>query len=78
MLAAEVAPSEVSRYIGRRELCEHFRSEPWPAGATVSDKERREFLARQFERYCKSSDTDLRELKRKYKDDRAVIERLGR
>lgn len=77
-LAADLNPPEVAAYLERRELCEHFRSEPWPEGSSPTDKERRLFLARQFERYCKGSDEGLRELKRKYKDDRAVIERLDK
>lgn len=76
LLAAKGSPPEVVRYIEHREFCEHFRSEPWPEGASIADKERREFLAQQFGRYCKGSDAGLRELKRKYKGDRSVIERL--
>lgn len=78
LLAAAGGPSEVADYIERRELCEHFRDEPWPEGSSPTDKERREFLVRQLERYCKGADAGLRELKRKYKDERSVIDRLNK
>jgi len=80
LVAASVAaagyPTDVAKYIERREICEHFRQEPWPESATVDDKERREFIVSQFERYCKGTDKTIRELKRKYKSNRAVIEKL--
>jgi hypothetical protein len=37
-------------------LCEHFRQEPWPEGASDEGRERRAFLARQLERFCGGSD----------------------
>jgi alpha-D-ribose 1-methylphosphonate 5-phosphate C-P lyase len=55
-VAADGHPPEVAKYIERCEICEHFRQEPWPEGSTVDDKERREFLVSQFERYCKGTD----------------------
>jgi hypothetical protein len=29
-LATEGYPQEAAEYIERREICEHFRQEPWP------------------------------------------------
>jgi len=75
-VAADGYPPEVAKYIERREICEHFRQEPWPEGSVGDDKERKEFLVSQFERYCKGTDKAIRELKRKYKNNRAVIEKL--
>lgn len=75
-LAAEAYPQEVATYIERRELCEHFRQEPWPEGASAEDRQRREFIASQWDRYCRGSDQALRELKRKYKANQAVMDRL--
>lgn len=75
-LADEAYPMEVSDYIAKREMCEHFRQEPWPEGSSVEEIERREFIAAQSERYCVGTDQAIRELKRKYKDNRSVIERL--
>lgn len=78
LLAAQKYPPEVARYLERRELCEHFRGEPWPEGSSPADKGRREFLVRQFKRYCKGSDAALRELQRKYRNNRSVVERLDK
>lgn len=75
-LAAETYPLEVTEYINRREVCEHFRQEPWPEGSSLEDKERREFIATKFDNYCKGSDQALRELKRKYKPNCDVLNRL--
>lgn len=71
-------PREVSDYIERREICEHFRQEPWPEGPSTEDKERREFITAQSDRYCKGTDQAIRALQRKYKNDKSVIERLGK
>ena len=75
-LAAEAYPLDVAQFIERRELCEHFRQEPWPEGESVEEMKRREFIASQFERYCKGSDQAIRDLKKKYANNRAVTNRL--
>ncbi|MDH4556947.1 hypothetical protein E8F11_17545 [Pseudomonas sp. BN417] len=75
-LAAEGYPSDVAQYIERRELCEHFRGEPWPEGGSVEEKERRAFITSQFERYCKDSDQAIEKLKKKYTNNQAVMNRL--
>lgn len=77
-LATEIYPQDVSGYIERREVCEHFRGEPWPEGASNEERERRDFLAAQLNRYCKGSDQAIRELKAKYGDNRVVMDRLER
>lgn len=77
-IAAEVYPQEVSEYIERREVCEHFRAEPWPEGASSDERERRDFIAAQLLHYCKGSDKALRELIAKYRDSRVVMDRLER
>jgi hypothetical protein len=75
-LATGIYPQEVSDYIQRRELCEHFRAEPWPEGASDEERERREFIALQLKNYCEGADRGLRELKAKYRDERGVMDRL--
>lgn len=75
-LAQESYPTEVAEYIEKREICKHFRLEPWPEGSSNEEKERRAFLAAQSERYCKGSDQAIRELKKKYKNNKRVTERL--
>lgn len=76
LLAAEAYPLDVAKYIERREVCEHFRQEPWPEGTSLDEKERRKFLAAQLDRYCTNSDRLLRELKGRYKDNQSVLNRL--
>lgn len=76
LFAAEGYPQEIMAYIERRAICEHFRQEPWPEGVSLEERERREFLTGQLDRYCKGSDQVLRELKRKYKDNQPVMNRL--
>lgn len=77
-LASDIYPQEVSEYIGRRDACEHFRAEPWPEGASSEEQERRDLIAARLHQYCKGSDQALRELRAKYRDNRAVVERLER
>lgn len=77
-LATGIYPQDVSEYIERRELCDHFRAEPWPEGETSEERERRDFVAAQLRHYCKGSDQALRELKAKYRDKRVVMDRLER
>lgn len=76
LLAAESYPQEIVGYIERREICEHFRQEPWPEGISPEEKERKEFLSGQLDRYCKGTDQALRELKIKYKNNQSVMNRL--
>lgn len=75
-LASEIYPRDVSEYIERREVCEHFRAEPWPEGGSSEERERRDFIAAQLLHYCKGSDQAIRELKAKYRDNRVVMDRL--
>jgi len=77
-LATESYPEDVSEYIRRRDVCEHFRAEPWPEGDSSEERERRDFIAARLLQYCKGSDQAMRELKAKYSDNRAVMERLER
>lgn len=77
-LATEIYPQDVSEYIARRDVCEHFRAEPWPEGETREERERRDFVAAQLRHYCKGSDLALRELKAKYRDKRVVMDGLER
>ncbi|AKU13309.1 hypothetical protein AzCIB_3416 [Azoarcus sp. CIB] len=77
-LATEIYPQEVSEYIERREVCEHFRAEPWPEGDSSEERERRDFIAAQLHQHCMGSDKALRELIAKYRDSRVVMDRLER
>lgn len=62
-LAAAGCAQELVPRIKPHELCEHFRSEPWPEGASVQDEERRAWIAEQLNLYCKGADQTLRQPK---------------
>jgi hypothetical protein len=62
----------VERYVERRDICDHFR------GEEPYDEERREFLHRRLVEFCAGTDKELAELKHKYRNNKAVTERLNR
>jgi len=68
-------PPEVKSYIEDRELCEHFRQEPFE-GSTPEQVERREFLQESVEIHCAGTDRRLAALKKRYVGNRAVLSRL--
>ena len=74
--ASQDEPQELADYIAQRKVCEHFRQELWPEGASSEDKARRAFIAAQLERYCKGAEQTREVLKRKYGSNRAVMDRL--
>lgn len=76
MLAAAELPKEVTAFIERRELCEHFRQEPWPEGTSIEESERRDFIVNQIKQFCTDSYKAAQKLRRKYRNERAVIEKL--
>jgi hypothetical protein len=53
--------SQLAPCIQQRELCAHFRAEPWPEGSSVEDKERRDFIAGQLDRYCTGTSQAVRD-----------------
>ena len=56
----------MTRFIERREACDHFR------GEAPYDAERREFLEQQTQKYCAGTDKRLAELKKKYQGETAL------
>lgn len=78
VFASHPLPRDVERFVERRAVCEHFRDEPWPEGPTPEDAERRSFIVLQLEEHCSGSDRQLASLRRKYRDDKTVIQRLER
>lgn len=76
--AQETLPDEVVQFIEQRTLCDQFRAEPWPEGGALEERERREFLTVQMERYCKGTDEMLRVLMERYSGNRGVLRELGR
>ena len=68
-------PPEVKSYIEDRELCEHFRQEPFE-GTSPEQIERRRFLQESVEIHCAGTDRRLAALKQRYIGNRAVLSRL--
>ena len=69
-------PSEVDDYLHERNLCEHFRGEPFE-GNSPEQIERRKFIFESLEIYCAGTDRRLAALKRRYKDNTVVMEKLN-
>lgn len=69
-------PADVQAFIDERDGCDHFRGEPWGAGDDPEIKERREFIFKNIKKLCTGTDKRLAELRNKYRNDPAVIERL--
>jgi hypothetical protein len=74
----ETLPDDVSAFIEQRTLCEHFRAEPWPEGESPEERERREFLILQLQRYCRGSDEQRHLFRERYRGNRAVLQQLGK
>ncbi|WOE75154.1 hypothetical protein [Alterisphingorhabdus coralli] len=68
---ADTIPADVRRFIVRRQGCDHFRGEP------PYDEQRAEFLAARIEETCTGTDAELAGLRRKYRDDGAIITALS-
>ncbi|MET3446506.1 hypothetical protein FUT88_12745 [Ralstonia sp. TCR112] len=69
-------PPEVTTFIEERKICDHFRGEPFE-GDSPEQVERREYLLDSFDIYCAGTDKRLAALKRRYKDNPAVMRRLS-
>jgi hypothetical protein len=69
--AQQAMPTDVARFIERRDLCDHFR------GEEPYDAERGAFLKFQIDKYCKGSDRQLATLKRKYERQKDVLSKLN-
>lgn len=70
-------PPEVEAFIHDRDLCDHFRGEP-SEGNSPEQIKRREFIVESLEIYCPGTDRRLAALKKRYKDDVRVVERLNK
>lgn len=65
-------PVDVRAFLDGRDLCDHFRSEPWPETGSRADRERRAQLASDMEASCTGTDHRLGTLKHRYRNDVAV------
>jgi hypothetical protein len=69
-------PPEVEAFVRDRELCDHFRAEPFE-GDSPAQIERRAFVFESLEIYCPGTDRRLAALKRRYRDNPEIMRRLG-
>jgi hypothetical protein len=66
-------PADVARYVEQREGCDHFRGEvPDPP-----DEQRMKEIEREIRKLCTGTDKKLKQLKRKYAKNQAVLKRLN-
>lgn len=72
---AAAMPSEVQKFLDRRELCDHFRGEPTD-GNSPQQIERRRFVNQQSGKYCRGTDAQRRSLISKYASDPQVVDKL--
>ena len=63
-------PPDVASFIERRDGCDHFRGE-YPY-----DEERRKFLRQNILELCVGTDRQLALLKKRHRDNKAVIAKL--
>lgn len=71
--AAVGTPREVSTFIERRDLCDHFRGEIPDPGQVEAMRE----ALQQIDRYCTGTDAALTSLKTRYGNDSSVMEKLN-
>jgi hypothetical protein len=70
-------PPEVEEFIRGRNLCDHFRGEPYEGNSPEQIK-RREFIFESLEIFCPGSDRRLAALKKRFKNDNEVMKLLNR
>lgn len=70
-------PADVRNFIDDSELCEHFRSEPWPEGSSDADRVRRGELVGGVRTTCAGLAPRLRALRSLHHDDAASGKALG-
>jgi hypothetical protein len=60
-------PPDVSAFMEKRNLCDHFR------GEDPYDEERRAFLEENITKFCTGTDVELAELKKKYLNNNSIM-----
>ena len=70
-------PADVRAFLEDRELCDHFRGEPWPESGSDEDRRRRRELVEGVRINCAGTDRRLAELRERYAGDPSVISRLS-
>lgn len=75
-IAVGPMPTDVRSFIDQRDGCDHFRGEPWDSGNEPEVKERREFIFQNIKKLCTGTDKRLAGLRRKYRNNPEIIDRL--
>lgn len=70
-------PADVRVFVEDRDMCDHFRGEPWPEADDDEARERRRFLLDAMRTSCAGTDKSLEALLQRYRDDRAVMKALA-
>lgn len=71
-------PRDVLASVEDRELCDHFRGEPWPEGDSDADRTRRRQLVDGVRTNCAGTDRRLAELNSRYAGDARIAALLAR
>lgn len=71
-------PADVRAFVEDRDLCDHFRGEPWPEGDAEADRARRRQLVDGVRTNCAGTDHRLAELKSRHAGDARITALLGR
>ena len=70
-------PADVRAFVDDRDLCDHFRGEPWPEGDSAEDRARRQEIVEGVRTACAGTDRRLDALKHRYRDDQGVMRVLA-
>lgn len=70
-------PPDVRAFLDDRDLCDHFRSEPWPETGSAEDRARRNQLVVGMATTCAGTDRRLVALKHRYRDNAGITKLLS-
>ena len=73
VLASDLLPRDVQRFVDRRETCDHLRAEMPDPGAKLRMAE----AEREPGKQCKGTDKELARLKRKYAANTTIMQVLN-
>lgn len=70
-------PADVRAFLDDRDLCDHFRGEPWPESDSETDRARRRQLIHGMKTTCAGTDHRLTELRIRYREVAAIQQLLS-
>lgn len=70
-------PPDVQAFVIDRDVCDHFRGEPWPESDSGADRERRRQIVDGVRTACAGTDRQLEALLARYADDAGVMRLLS-